>query len=187
MNLELAPEGYLLREDIELLCRLSDGKELVVDLGTCAGMSAWILAHHAKRVVTVDLFEDFHRIENEGSRDHYRYVFEKNPHHYETVKHVLAQFPNVDVVKDFTHEHAKTQNDNSVDLVFVDGDHSFGGVERDFNAWLPKVKVGGVIAFHDAFTDNWDVKRYIDSIVCRLNNVRECYGAGVIRVFQRLF
>lgn len=39
--------------------------------------------------------------------------------------------------------------DNTLDFVFIDADHSYEGVRRDVDAWLPKVKVGGVIAGHD--------------------------------------
>ena len=37
----------------------------------------------------------------------------------------------------------------SLDVLFLDGDHSFAGVKRDFDAYSPFVRTGGVIAFHD--------------------------------------
>lgn len=37
-----------------------------------------------------------------------------------------------------------------VDLVFIDGDHSESGCERDWSAWHPFVAVGGHVVFHDA-------------------------------------
>ncbi len=39
----------------------------------------------------------------------------------------------------------------SLDLVFIDGDHRWKAVEADVRAWLPKVRLGGIIAGHD-----WD-------------------------------
>jgi len=36
-----------------------------------------------------------------------------------------------------------------VDMVFVDGDHSYEGCRGDIEAWTPHVRVGGVIAIHD--------------------------------------
>ena len=39
--------------------------------------------------------------------------------------------------------------DRSLDLVFIDGDHSYGAVKADIEAWWPKVKFGGVLAGHD--------------------------------------
>ncbi|MEN9799571.1 MAG: hypothetical protein RL653_3268 [Pseudomonadota bacterium] len=37
-----------------------------------------------------------------------------------------------------------------VDLVFIDGDHSWEGVSGDWNAWSPLVRVGGHVALHDS-------------------------------------
>ncbi len=36
-----------------------------------------------------------------------------------------------------------------VHMVFVDGDHGVKPVEKDISAWLPRVTVGGIMAFHD--------------------------------------
>lgn len=37
----------------------------------------------------------------------------------------------------------------SIDLIFIDGDHSYEACQADIVAWAPYVKRGGVIAFHD--------------------------------------
>lgn len=37
----------------------------------------------------------------------------------------------------------------SVDLVFIDGDHSYEGCAGDIEAWLPNIKSGGILAIHD--------------------------------------
>jgi predicted O-methyltransferase YrrM len=36
-----------------------------------------------------------------------------------------------------------------LDLLFVDGDHSYAGVQRDFEMYAPLVRSGGIVAFHD--------------------------------------
>lgn len=36
-----------------------------------------------------------------------------------------------------------------VDMVFIDGDHSYFGCASDILAWLPNLKDGGIIAVHD--------------------------------------
>ncbi len=40
-----------------------------------------------------------------------------------------------------------------VDLVFIDGDHSEAGCERDWECWRQFVRPGGRVAFHDARSD----------------------------------
>ncbi|ADV64753.1 O-methyltransferase-like protein [Desulfurococcus mucosus DSM 2162] len=43
----------------------------------------------------------------------------------------------------------KHLNGRGVDSLFIDGDHSYEGVKRDFEMYSPLVKKGGIIAFHD--------------------------------------
>lgn len=38
-----------------------------------------------------------------------------------------------------------------VGLLFIDADHSYEGVRRDFESWSPLVRPGGIVAFHDDF------------------------------------
>jgi predicted O-methyltransferase YrrM len=37
----------------------------------------------------------------------------------------------------------------SADVLFIDGDHTRGGVEADFRMYSPLVRAGGLVAFHD--------------------------------------
>lgn len=36
-----------------------------------------------------------------------------------------------------------------IDFLFIDGDHSYKGAKQDFENYLPFVRKGGIIAFHD--------------------------------------
>jgi predicted O-methyltransferase YrrM len=42
--------------------------------------------------------------------------------------------------------------DQPIDLLFIDGDHSYGGVHADFAMYAPLVRPGGLIALHDICT-----------------------------------
>lgn len=37
----------------------------------------------------------------------------------------------------------------SLDVLFIDGDHTYEGVKRDFLLFAPLVRAGGIVAFHD--------------------------------------
>jgi predicted O-methyltransferase YrrM len=39
--------------------------------------------------------------------------------------------------------------DRKVDFLFIDADHSYEGVTRDFDLYSPLVRGGGIVAFHD--------------------------------------
>lgn len=47
----------------------------------------------------------------------------------------------------------KMLGDSSIDILFIDGDHSFDGVMSDFKMYSPLVRKGGIIAFHDIVPD----------------------------------
>jgi hypothetical protein len=57
-------------------------------------------------------------------------------------------------------EAAGQFQDESVDAVFIDGDHSYEGVKQDIAAWIGKVKSGGVICGHDYLLPS--VKQAVD-------------------------
>jgi len=44
---------------------------------------------------------------------------------------------------------AELVGDASLDLVFIDGDHSYEQTLRDIRNWLPKVRPGGILCGHD--------------------------------------
>jgi len=60
-----------------------------------------------------------------------------------------------------TYVNGKSAGYPLVDLVFIDGDHSYDGCKNDIMAWLPNIKPDGIIAIHDyckqdLFTDDYN-------------------------------
>ncbi|MBC8076825.1 MAG: class I SAM-dependent methyltransferase, partial [Chloroflexales bacterium] len=57
-----------------------------------------------------------------------------------------------------------------IDMLFIDGDHSYAGVKFDFDRFGAQVRPGGVIILHDStnvgkgFTP-WEVKQFLDAEV----------------------
>ena len=44
---------------------------------------------------------------------------------------------------------SNTIENNSIDVVYIDGDHSYDKVTQDINLWYPKVKENGFLCGHD--------------------------------------
>jgi predicted O-methyltransferase YrrM len=57
---------------------------------------------------------------------------------------------------------------NKIDLLFIDGDHTYGGVKKDFDMYEPFVRVGGMIVLHDIVSHRREhdcgVDKYWDEI-----------------------
>lgn len=62
---------------------------------------------------------------------------------------------NLNLIRASSHEAQTVQKvkdilkGNSLDYLFIDGDHSYDGVKKDFDLYSPLVKKGGIIVFHD--------------------------------------
>ena len=46
-------------------------------------------------------------------------------------------------------EASRTVADRSLDFVYIDGNHGADYVRADLEAWLPKIRAGGILAGHD--------------------------------------
>lgn len=68
------------------------------------------------------------------------------------------------VSNDDTAYHARNYNDERVDLLLVDADHTYNGVMRDLKAWYPKVKSEGLILFHDYIPQNEEPNGVMEAV-----------------------
>jgi hypothetical protein len=59
----------------------------------------------------------------------------------DTKRTCLMQMTSIEACRHFGLE--------SIDYCYIDGDHSLEGIYTDIKAWLPKVRVGGILAGHD--------------------------------------
>jgi predicted O-methyltransferase YrrM len=76
---------------------------------------------------------------------------------YDDASDVMPEFvSNVEPYRDLIEAHRGTSTTvaatwtRPIDLLFIDGDHSYEGCRADLNAWIDFVKQGGWIAFHDS-------------------------------------
>jgi predicted O-methyltransferase YrrM len=79
----------------------------------------------------------------------------------------------VDSHEDSTHDAVvELLAGRPIDLLFIDGDHRYEGVRRDFEMYSPLVGAGGLIAFHD-------ILPHAGAPICQVNvfwdEIRHCY------------
>jgi hypothetical protein len=58
------------------------------------------------------------------------------------------------ILKMTTIEASEYIDDNSLDFIFVDSDHSYIGVTNDLTYWTPKLKKGAILSGHDFNNSN---------------------------------
>lgn len=67
---------------------------------------------------------------------------------YNEAKTKLSKY-NVKFIRDTSLNAVKTIPDQSLDFVYIDGDHTFDACISDLVEWSPKVKTGGIVSGHD--------------------------------------
>jgi hypothetical protein len=75
---------------------------------------------------------------------------------YEAAKNRLSKY-NTEILRMTSMEAVKQFEDNSLDFVFIDGDHYFEFIVNDMIYWSRKVRPSGIVYGHD-YWGNFDVE-----------------------------
>lgn len=66
---------------------------------------------------------------------------------------------NFTFIKDYSFNVA-TRWDKEVDLIFLDGDHNYEAVKKDFEDWFPFLSLEGHLVFHDSGANRGGPERW---------------------------
>lgn len=130
-------------EGLILFCKEKVKPHFVMaEIGCYRGVSTSIFAQYAKTVHAIDPWL--------SNIEHYKEL----PYDMLAAAEGLfdqkcQQYPNIIKHKGLSVDMAKEFQDESLDLIYIDGDHSEAAMRLDLASWIPKVKPGGVISGHD--------------------------------------
>lgn len=165
----------------------------VVEVGSWMGASTCFLAAGLKgngaKVYAVDNFKGLSTCGEDSAwyNRHFRRLGADS-----TLEIFRANFAELDlsaraepVVSDsIAAARAMASRHGSIDLIFIDGDHSYEACRADIHAWAPFVRRGGVMAFHDFGSRAEGVTRAIFEEI-RAGRFAEIIGvAGTIIAFR---
>lgn len=94
---------------------------------------------------------------------------------------------NVTFIKCYFDELASVWN-KPIDILHIDGDHSYEAVKNDFMTWCKFIKDDGVILMHDTcvFQPGFGVNRFFEEIPFPKINFTNSYGLGVVTHREQL-
>ena len=149
-----------------------------VEIGSWRGKSTVYLAvviHNSGKQIRLDCVdtwrgspdEDVHQQDPAVINDTLYQEFLKNT---ETVRHI------VNPVRMASVDAAKLYQDQSLDFVLIDAGHSYTDVSADIQAWLPKIRSGGLLAGDDYAWPG--VRQAVDELLPR-RNILQTIGCWV--------
>lgn len=119
--------------------------KVVVEIGPGHGGTMFVLSRIASpeaTLVTMDLPAKFLGMGHPKWMDE---LFREFPRKSQRLHILRGDSHEKSTFEDLT----KILGGRSIDLLFIDGDHSYEGVKKDFEMYSPLVRKGGLIAFHD--------------------------------------
>lgn len=156
--------------------------ELVVELGVYNGLSFFTFCQAMQEndidgvAYAVDCWEgDKHTDHYDDSI--YRDVQQHAREHYRGFAYLLRMY---------FHEALRHFNDDSIDLLHIDGLHTYEAVKEDFTSWYPKVRPGGIVLFHDVMArlqdfGAWKFFEELQAEHAETFRFNHGFGLGVLR------
>ena len=127
-------DGWMARKDLEWLYNTSKNMKSVVEIGSWKGRSTYaLLSGCVDMVHTID-----HFLGSQERKDKTTLEAQDSDIHKIFINNV-GHFNNLVVLKMDSAEAASKFEDKTIDMVFLDGDHSQESVAKDIELWLPKV------------------------------------------------
>jgi len=60
------------------------------------------------------------------------------------------------MIRALSSEAVDLFEDNTLDFVYIDGNHAYNSVKQDLELWWPKLKKGGIMSGHDFLLVDWE-------------------------------
>lgn len=149
----------------ELLKRLSGGPKTGAEIGIHQGrMSAELLKREDLTLLMVDNWLPVKGLEGlgfteDGQKLNKQAALQRT--NFASNRRIVLHLNSSDA--------ALQVEDEALDFVFIDADHSYQGVKSDIQSWMSKIKLGGVLSGHDYGNKRErygeEVKRAVDEFV----------------------
>lgn len=140
---------YIHNDEIKLFSKMAtETSGPIVEIGSAFGASPSIFLLNSKPGVKVHSIDPF-IVDSMGPFQATKRACENN------VKTILKIFGKKNKYSDWTLHNDYSFNvvknwKEPIQMIFIDGDHNYEAVKKDFEDWYPLVNKGGNILFHDS-------------------------------------
>jgi predicted O-methyltransferase YrrM len=128
--------------------------KVIVEIGTASGgtLARWLEIPSAELVISIDLPNGVHGGQSFDDRIELKALCHEYAASRGIIFHAIDGNSNSAVVSTALF---RALLNRKIDFLFIDADHSYGGVKYDYLRYKKDVRKGGVIALHDIIDSAW--------------------------------
>jgi predicted O-methyltransferase YrrM len=172
-------QSQLTAAEAELLLRHVEAAKNFVEIGCFEGKTACAVARRGVRVYSIDPFTPGRLGICYGE-----WIARIQRHRDNSRNLTLIRGKSWDVAPAF---------DREIDVLFIDADHRYEAIQRDWQQWSQKVKLGGIIALHDcrvvpSSPQTLGTQQFYETDIPKMRGVREIAAVdslAILRVIER--
>lgn len=133
-------------------CSRDDLPELFLEMGFKVGAEIGVykaefsekIAKSGLKLFCIDPWKNYEGFKNPRGQERQDFLYGHS-------QRVLTSYNNATIIRKTSMEALEDFADNSLDFVYIDGNHDFKYIAEDLSEWTKKVKSGGIVSGHDYF------------------------------------
>lgn len=154
------------------------GFKVGVEIGAYRGEYTKILCSTGLKIYGIDPWSPY-----KGYHEYRRHFDKRSEEIYEEAKGRVAPY-DCTLIKKMSMDALKDFEDESIDFVYIDGNHGLKHVIEDIYEWSYKVKDGGVISGHDYSLSNTIKVKYAVNAYVKAFKISPWYVLGTMREIE---
>lgn len=157
---EASKKGYIQLTDYDLVNRVPRNsileiKKRVNDTFGLFGLEIGVKkGYNSQSILDTLNMKLLYLVDSWSNYDDIDCIYDDIDENYQIVFDKFKDSNNVIIEKMLSSQFVKNLNDNSLDFVYIDGNHYYDYCLQDLKLYYPKVKNGGFICGHDLGLDN---------------------------------
>jgi hypothetical protein len=132
-----------------------NGYLIGAEIGAAIGLTTNHVLNNCSGLENYIVVDDWRCVPGSGIFD--------SPNMKQTFLKSCRKDPRLRIIEGISWEMSSTIEDRSLDFVFIDASHDYNSVKKDLQAWMPKVRLGGLLSGHD---EHWEgVRKALNEFV----------------------
>jgi glycosyltransferase involved in cell wall biosynthesis len=162
-------KGWMTFPELTFLYETAKKQKIIIEVGSWKGRSTHALLSGCKdgMVYAVDTWKG-----SEDIRDDTSWMAEREDV-FKVFQFNTRGFDNLKIVRKKSVEAAKDFENGMADMIFIDAGHDYKSVKEDIEAWLPKLKKGGLFCGHDYIVSWMSVIEAVDEKFGKPDNIAD--------------